>query len=286
MSETKSETIPETFSLRLQGSIYLIAGFSGNMNAMMSVVMPLWALELGASPLLIGLIIASRQVLSVGFSIHGGALMDRLGPRRVIATLGLTGAVLVALYPAAPYIWAAILLQLLTGFIETTNWIGAQSLVGKLLKGRAVYAGRMTAAARLGGFAGPLLAGLAWQFWGPAGAFYVVAAWVLAAAFAALTLPDIPLDEKREAPADDTRSAPLKALSVLLPRWSDYRTALGTLVIPAVALVIVATVMRQTGSGIQTAFYSVWLKEIGYSAGTIGFLIGTGNLVSAGAALS
>ena len=38
--------------------------------------------------------------------------------------------------------------------------------------------------------------------------------------------------------------------------------------------------MRQTGTGIQASFYGVWLKGIGFEAGTIGLLIG----ISSGAA--
>ena len=58
------------------------------------------------------------------------------------------------------------------------------------------------------------------------------------------------------------------------------------LALPAVAMVILATFMRQTGTGIQSSFYGVWLKEIGYEAGTIGLLIGISSLAAALAALS
>ena len=44
--------------------------------------------------------------------------------------------------------------------------------------------------------------------------------------------------------------------------------------------------MRQTGTGIQSSFYGVWLKEIGFEAGTIGFLIGISSLAAAFAALA
>ena len=61
----------------------------------------------------------------------------------------------------------------------------------------------------------------------------------------------------------------------------------GALALAAVALVITATFMRQTGSGIQSSFYGVWLKqELGLDGATIGFLVGFGNAVSALAALT
>lgn len=71
-----------------------------------------------------------------------------------------------------------------------------------------------------------------------------------------------------------------------MPRLSDYRDTLRLLGLSAIALVITATFMRQTGSGIQASFYGVWLKqELGLNGSTIGLLIGIGNSVSALAAL-
>ena len=242
--------------------------------------MPLWALELGAGPLVIGLIISSRQVLVVTLSIHGGALQDRLGPRRVIMVLGLVGAAAIGLIPVLAFIWAAIALQMISGFTESTNWIGAQALVGRLLKGQPVYAGRLTAAARTGGFIGPLLTGLAWQHIGPFAAFGFVALWVVFGAFAAWFLPD-----ERAAEPENRKSMGTRAGDVM-PKLSDYKTAFRLLLLPAVALVIMATVMRQTGTGVQSSFYGVWLTENGFSASTIGFLIGFSSAVAAGSALT
>lgn len=92
---------------------------------------PLRALDLGASPLAIRIVAASRQLLPVTLSIHGGALVDRFGPRRVIVTLGLVGAASTLLFPVLPFLWTAILLQMIVGFAETTNWVGARAAVGQ-----------------------------------------------------------------------------------------------------------------------------------------------------------
>ncbi|NQU71903.1 MAG: hypothetical protein HQ514_15220, partial [Rhodospirillales bacterium] len=79
-----SAQLPEARPARLQFLVYAVAFFIGSHFLMISVVMPLWALQLGASPLLIGVIVSARQVLVVTMSIHGGALIDRYGPRRMI----------------------------------------------------------------------------------------------------------------------------------------------------------------------------------------------------------
>jgi len=276
--------ISDSNSGRAQASIYALAFFTGNLFPVMSVIMPLWALQLTDSPFVIGLIISSRQVLAILFSIHGGALLDRFDPRRVILVLGLSGALVTFSFPVLPFVWATILLQMMSGFAETTNWIGAQSLVGRLLQGQAVYAGRMTAAARLGGFTGPVLAGLAWQMGGPFGAFGFTAFWVFCGVITALFLPGM---APPESPALSPQASPrATGFRSVLPDLSDYRDTFKLLLLPAVALVITATFMRQAGSGVQSSFYGVWLSEAGFSASVIGVLIGVSNLVSAGSALS
>ena len=274
MTETGRESIPG----RVQAPVYALAFCYGNIMPMASVVVPLWALELTASPFLIGLVVASRQFLVVTLSIYGGALLDRAAPQKVILALAAVAAASFALFPALPFVWAAVLLQMISGFAETTNWIGAQALFGRVLKGAPVYAGRLTAAARTGGFIGPFLVGLVWQYFGPTGAFLMLAGWVMAGAAAALFLP--PVEAAEERAPDAPRPAGV------MPRLSDYTSAFRMLALPAVALVVIATVMRQTGTGIQSSFYGVWLKEIGFEAGTIGFLIGISSLAAAFAALS
>jgi len=282
----------EAYSWRLQGPIYGTAFFTGNLFPISHVIVPLWAaIELDASLLMVGIIIASRQLLPVTMSIHGGALLDRFGPRRVIMVLGVLGAFSTAMVPFFPFIWATILFQIIIGFCETTNWIGVQSAVGTLMKGNAVYAGRMTASARVGGFFGPVLVGVAYEAGGPIGGFVCFGAWALCGAIGAMFLP------RHEGGARDqvasrslsANAAPAVATEQertdVLPSLSDYREAFRLLLIPAIALVIAATFMRQTGSGMQASFYGIWLKDLGYTATSIGLLIGIGNGVSALAAL-
>lgn len=252
---------------------------------MSHVVVPLWAaIELDASLFMVGVIIASRQLLPVTMSIHGGALLDRFGPRRVIMILGVLGALSTAMVPFFPLVWATIALQIVIGFCETTNWIGVQSAVGTMLKGQAVFAGRMTASARAGGFVGPLMVGIAYEYMGPVGGFLCFGGWTLCGAFGAMFLPRHVAEPVSVAPKRGETEKP--ARTDVLPSIADYRETFRLMLLPAIALVIAATFMRQTGSGVQASFYSVWLKDLGYTAGTIGLLIGISNGVSALSALT
>ena len=279
----------------LQAAVYAIAFFTGSPFVMLSVVMPLWALELGAGPLVIGLVISSRQILVIPLAVYSGALLDRFGQRNVIILMGVIGGSIMALFPTFPFIAAIVVLQMFSGFAETTAWIGTQSLVGKVLDGRPIYAGRMTAVARVGGIIGPSVIGFAWQFLGPAAAFGFLALWVMSGGLSAWFLPKpgddakashSPVTQGAQAPASQPQPAPMGGRPSVLPSLSDYATTFRLLLIPAVALVIVVTFVRQTGSGIQSSFYGVWLKQIGYEAGTIGLLLAVANAASAGSALT
>ena len=118
----------DNVSWRVQAPVYGTGFFAGNLFPISHVVIPAWAaIELDASLGMIGIIVASRQLLPITMSIHGGALLDRFGPRSVITILGVIGALSTAAVPMFPFIWATILLQIVIGFCETTNWIGVQS---------------------------------------------------------------------------------------------------------------------------------------------------------------
>ena len=292
----------QEYSWRLQGAVYGTAFFNGSVQSMATMIVALLVVGLiGAElPFLIALLLASRQILTVTMSIYGGALMDQFGTRRIAIVFGLTGAAAALLYPilptafgvspagagaAAPWLFVAaiILLQMISGYAEGTSWIGTQTLVGQLLKGHPVYAGRMTFTARIGGILGPFVIGAAWDGWGPWGGFGFLSLWILCGVGAAVFLPD-------SATGPPDKSAPAAAAThaaEVMPRAADYAATLRTLLVPAVAMVIMITVMRQTGSGVQSSFYVVWLnEEIGFSGTMIGTLISAGNAASAVAALA
>jgi MFS family permease len=270
---------PHAVPVRVQAAVYATALFSGNLFHIGSVILPLWALMLNPSPIMIGIFLGARQILPVLLSIHGGAMMDRFGARRVILIVGLLSAVTMALFPAMPWFGAAIVLQMLNGLAESNNWIGAQTLVGQIMRGHPVYTGRMMFVMRLGGFAGPPAVGLAWDLLGSTGAFMMVTAWITCGWVAALFLP------KDTATAG--RPTPVRAmkLSDALPRLSDYIDTFRLLALPAALLVVASTVVRQAGSGVQASFYVIYLESIGISGIGIGSLLGLSAAFSAMASL-
>ena len=88
--------------LRIQAAVYGSALFSNTMPNMVWVALPLWVLTLDVSPFLIGVALGSRHVGPVLFAIHGGALMDRLGTRRVMLVFAFIGAAVPLRASASP----------------------------------------------------------------------------------------------------------------------------------------------------------------------------------------
>ena len=101
----------------VQAAVYAVAFFTGSPFIMLSVIMPLWALELGSTPLVIGLIISSRQILVITMAVHGGALLDRFGPRVVISPRGCQSAPTQRLVPVVSRAAVIVVLAKVFGFI-------------------------------------------------------------------------------------------------------------------------------------------------------------------------
>ncbi|NKB20602.1 MAG: MFS transporter [Alphaproteobacteria bacterium] len=293
-----------TYSISIQSAVYSTAFFNGTVQSMASTIVALLVVALIDKnlALLVGVILASRQFLTVTMSVYSGTLMDNFGTKRVIIAFGVAGVLSALAYPSVSMIFgipigaslqnpgialilSIIFIQMISGWSEATAWIGSQTLVGQLMKGHPVYAGRMTFVARIGGFLGPPAIGYAWDFWGPWGGFGFLAVWVMGGMIAASFLPDTRAATQASRD-EETESKESSSEKETPEKQSTYGQTLRLLLIPAVAMVIMVTVMRQTGSGVQSSFYVVWLSEhVGIQGSTIGWLIGAANGASAIAAL-
>ena len=293
----------EAYPVGVQSAVYSTAFFNGTVQSMASTIVALLVVALIDKnlALLIGVVLSSRQFLTVTMSVYAGSLMDNFGTKRVIIAFGCAGVIASLAYPSLSmifgvevgaslqnpglmFILAIILVQMVSGYAEGTAWIGSQTLVGQLMKGHPIYAGRMTFVARIGGFLGPPAIGYAWDFWGPWGGFGFLAIWIAGGMIAASFLPDT--RAATQGSRESAEAEKTEATTTTPKKQSSYGETLRLLLIPAVAMVIMVTVMRQTGSGVQSSFYVVWLGEhVGIDGSTIGWLIGAANAASAVAAL-
>ena len=255
---------------RAEITAYTTAFFSIGMLPMFHVIGPLWALRIGADPFTIGVAMGSRSALPFLFSIHSGALLDRLGVRRVMTVCALTSAVLTLLYPALPFIAALIALQVVTGFLHTIGWIGSQTQISQLTRGHPKYMGRFVSVSTFSNFLTPPLAGLVWDVGGEWSAFGLLSAWNLALW---LSVSLMPVPDSVTVPTERPR------LRALLPSPADYRDALRMVLAPAVGFVVACSFMMNSIISMRFAFLPVYMKEVGFEGTIIGLIVGFAFLV-------
>ena len=266
----------------LQAAVYGVGLFSTTMFYLASVVVPLWVATIESSPLLIGIVLGSRHFLPLFLSIHGGALMDRLGGRKVMIFFAIIGIIAPLLFPAMPWIWAVLILQMIAGLADSMGWLGAQTLIGHYMRGSTVYTARLSFTCRFGPLLIPPLIGLIWDTCGSTWAFVGLSIWGLGMLICALMLP---VHENREPDQTQLRRSHIK-LSDLLPRLGDYIDAFRLLSVPAIALIVMVSMLSHVGASVQSSFYVVYLGGKGFSGTEIGFLLTAASVAAALAALS
>jgi MFS family permease len=256
-------------SWRIQGAVYGVGLFSNSSLHLYNVVVPIWAYALTKDELLLGIVFGARHFLPMLLLIHGGALMDRFGARRITLYFAIAAMVIPPLYPVFPFVGALIVLQMLGGLTVMTCWIGSQSLTGSIMRGKPVYSGRLTVATRLGAFVGPPLVGAIYDFAGIWPAFLFLSLWSALTLLCAVLVPkDAP--KKRQIAGKPTVTP--TRLQDALPKLNDYLDAFRLIAIPAIGLVVMVTLLRHSGVAMQSNFYVVYLNDLGISGTFIGLL--------------
>lgn len=251
---------------------YAVGFASNGVGMMLKVALPLWAIQLNLSASEIGIAIGIGGLLPFLLAIHGGVLMDKLGTRRVTLAYAFAMAIACPLYPLLPFFAGIVLLQLITGLAQTTVWVGAQSLIVRLTKGKTTEIARFSVFARAGTLLGPVIIGAVWDVAGAWVAFSVTGAAGLLVLVALRKVPET--NRRLAAPANADTPPARPGLRELLPNWRDYAGTFSLMAVPMVAFIIVMTVLRNSSTGIQTSFYIVYLKDIGYLGSAIGLLVG------------
>ena len=150
------------------------------------------------------------------------------------------------------------------------NWVGAQTLVGQVMAGNPSLTWQVSFCNRLGHLAFPVAAGAMWDAFGPWGGFTALSLWGGGFLFSVIALPVDALSEPTE-----RRQSIVKSVT---PRLVDYIEAFKFFALPLMALVLAMTVIRQFGSGMQSAFYAVYLEGIGMPGTLIGILVSANGL--------
>ncbi|MBX9757905.1 MAG: MFS transporter, partial [Beijerinckiaceae bacterium] len=269
MPFTKSDREP--VSRRTLHASYAAGLLSMGQAELLTMLVPLWALMQGASPAEVGLLVGAKSALTFFLAIHGGALMDRLGTRRVMLFFTVATAVLAAVYPLLPWLPAMVALQMLIGFAGNMNWIGAQTIIAQVTGGDPGQIGRFSFFARIGNVVAPILMGLLWDLAGPTISFLGVTFWCC---FMFLAVSQIELPPAKTAVTGRLR------LRDVLPRLSDYTGAIGLIVLPAVAFTLAISFMRHATNAAENSFVIVYLRDLGFAGTMIGIMFSMAEILN------
>lgn len=137
-------------------------------HTMTAPLAPLYSVALGASPAVIGAVIAAAFLFPLFLAVPVGSLVDRFGPRGML----LTGALLVGaspfLVPLFPGFASLGAVQVLGGLGQLLSVVAAQSMVAGLAGGRARERNFSwySTFVSIGQLLGPLTAGFAVDLYG------------------------------------------------------------------------------------------------------------------------
>jgi MFS family permease len=261
---------------------YATGMLNDSQTELIGFIIPLYAVVLGLSPLELGILVSAKSLIPSILSIHGGVLMDRYGTRLVMMMMGVAATLMPPLFIVASWFPALLLLQMAFGTIMSFGWIGAQALAVYVGKDDPKVVGRFSFFARVGVMVAPTLAGVMWDFlpyW-----FTFLATAAVGAAFwlAVRAVPPAAIGEE----TDPNVPRPRFRLRELLPSLSDYIGAIGLLVIPVVAFVVVVSSVRIGSALMQQSFYIVYLQQLGLQATVIGLFVTLSQMMAAAGTLS
>jgi MFS family permease len=249
-----------------------IGFFCDSYSELFNIVVPLWAIYLGFSPFEIGVLVGARSLLSFLLAIHGGALVDRFGTKRVLVVLSAISAVNPLLFPALPLFPFLLALQMVGGLAGSLAWVSAQALALQVSDADTTFMSRFAFAARFGTTFAPATIGFLWDRAGPWPSFIATGLWGSVFLAGALLIPASAIVQ------DANERARHVTLKSLLPRLSDYVGAFHLLAIPSVVFVVAVSFVRICSTNIQSSFYIVYLKQIDFPGTQIGTLITIGSV--------
>jgi hypothetical protein len=152
------------------------------------------------------------------------------------------------------------------------NWVGAQTLVGQVVRDNASLTWQVSFCNRLGHLVFPVIAGAMWDVFGPWGGFGVTLLSAVLFMGAALMLP------RRNGKPRDGGDRVSFRLRDMLPRLEDYTRTFTLLGIPLVAIAVTGSVLNIAGSAVYGSFFIAYMTEIGLTGTLIGVVFAALNL--------
>lgn len=248
--------------------ICLSLGTAFVVQTMLLVAVPLAAIELGATPLMLGLIVSAPYILPLLLALPFGSLVSRLGSPRTLQMGAVAMVIGTGLLAVVPGFKGLIAGQLVIGLAQLLMIISAQTAITYLGQGTALekYFGWYTTYLSIGQMMGPLLAGWIIDYrGGPGAAFYGA----LAASFVALV--SFFMANQRTS-SDDQQGVGF--LSSVGQQWQLLKTSQG------VKLSLIISLAAMLALGAHGSYFPVYLESLALSGTTIGLLVSLRALAS------
>ena len=228
--------------------------------SMLIVAVPVYGLQLGASPLVLGAVLSTQYLLPLLLAIPLGGVVTRYGGR---ATL-IAGGVLMVAGLLSMHFWygfgGLVLGQLLVGLAHLQMVLSAQTIISNLGTGPTLekYFGWYSTWLSGGQVVGPLLAGaLLASETGRGNVFLVMALFAVLAALAGLRLTG----QARERMAITRKQAGFRA------QWALMKANRG------VQLSVLVTVLGMFALGVYGSYLPVYLESLAMTPVVIGVLV-------------
>jgi MFS family permease len=220
------------------------------------VLLALYLLDLGGSPVVVGLLAATFSACPALLSVSMGKLSDRIGARKPMmagSLVACTGMLLPYFFPGIPVIFLA---AVLVGMVTSIANVSLQSLVGLFStpENRTRNFSNYSMANASASLLGPLIAGFTIDHAGHAPACLIIAA-MLASPLAILGASRMPL--RGEAPRESHRKG----------RFADLVAA------PGLRRTLATGSMQNVADSLYMYYMPVYAHSIGLSASAIGIVL-------------
>ena len=227
----------------------------------LSILVPLYAIDLGFRLSDQGIIVAAPAVFMVALRLPGGAIADRFG-ERIVMWFGFGSLIICAGVAAiSATIWPLIVAQLFNGASRSVYWSAGQSYASRSTDGAAgKVLGRLLSFESTGGIIGAIAAGFVAQTAGFTMAFILAG---LANATGFLVIAILPALPRRDQVRSITASfAPIRTML--------FRRSL--------TFAYLVSFMGAVNAGLMSGLFIAFFRDLGYTEGETGVIRSLNNI--------
>jgi MFS family permease len=229
-----------------------------------SPVLPAFAVDLGATPELIGVIVAASTITGVFFKLPAGALSDVLGRKKMMVLGACFFAFPPFFYPFVSDPWSLLSLRFVHGFATAIFSPVAAAYVASLAEhGRGARLGWFASANDIGATSGPMIGGFVLYFTASYPVTYsLVAILGVVTLLVVLWLPDVDPPSAREKKS-------------LAARTADFRQGLvEVLSAPPILIAAGIEAVMYFGYAAFLGFLPIYAKTVGLNDAEIAIVLG------------